>query len=44
MNIPEEFSLALDSSGDEAPEEVPLEASRVEAQRSRAAAGEETRR
>ncbi|CAL8321151.1 unnamed protein product [Arctogadus glacialis] len=40
----EEFSLALDTSEDEAPEEVPLEASRVAAQRSRAAAVESARR
>ncbi|XP_056451882.1 nucleolar protein 7 [Gadus chalcogrammus] len=40
----EEFSLALDPSEDEAPEEVPLETSRAAAQRSRAAAVESTRR
>ncbi|CAL8314873.1 nucleolar protein 7 [Gadus morhua] len=40
----EEFSLALDTSEDEAPEEVPLEASRAAAQQSRAAAVESTRR
>ena len=40
----EEFSLALDTSEDEAPEEVPLEASRAAAQQSRAATVESTRR